>query len=80
MQVRPMRELRSAVGRTILVKLKDGSTYAGKLVSVDYSMNLVIEDCTAVDPRTGEPLARYGLVIIRGSQVVYVSTTYELIM
>ena len=75
----PLREIRSAVGRTILVKLKDGMECVGRLVAADRTMNLVLEDCTEVYPGTGEPKTRYGLALVRGSNVVYVSTDYELV-
>lgn len=75
----PLREIRSAVGRIILVKLKDGTECVGRLVAADRTMNLVLEDCVEVYPGTREPKTRYGLALVRGSQVVYVGTDYELV-
>lgn len=63
----------------MLARLKDGTECVGRLVTVDHTMNLVLEDCTEVDPGTGEPRRRYGLALLRGSQLVYVSTNYDLV-
>jgi small nuclear ribonucleoprotein len=77
--VAPIRTLREAVGRVIFVKLKDGSEYVGKLVATDSTMNLIMDNCMEVKPGTLDPKVKYGRVLIRGSQVVYVSVDFEII-
>lgn len=76
--VSPLRVLKEAVGRVILVKLKDGSEYIGKLDATDSTMNLVLDECVELKPGTMEPKVKYGRVLIRGSHVVYVSVDYEI--
>lgn len=75
----PLAALRSGVGRYVLVKLKDGSEYVGRLAATDHLMNMVLEDCVEVKPGTSEPIVRHGRVLIRGSQVVLVSVNYEML-
>ncbi len=74
----PLRVLREARNRIILVKLKDGSEYVGKLEMTDGTMNLILSDCVEIDPETTTPKVKYGKVLIRGSMVVFVSVDYEL--
>jgi len=78
-KVSPLRVLREAVNRTVLVKLKDGSEYVGKLEMTDSTMNLVLSDCMEVG-ENGEPKVKYGRVLIRGSQILFVSVDYEIVM
>ncbi len=73
----PLRVLREAVGRVILVKLKDGSEYIGRLEMTDSTMNLVLSDCMEVREGTNEPVVKYGQVLIRGSQILFVSVDYD---
>ena len=70
----PLKTLTSAVGKLVLVKLKDGSEYIGILEQTDATMNLVLRDCVELD---GESVkVKYGRVLIRGSNVLYVSVDY----
>ncbi len=72
----PLRILKDAINHTILVRLKDGSEYIGKLVMTDNTMNLVIEDCAEL--AEGRPKVKYGKVLIRGSQVLFISIDYDI--
>ncbi len=75
----PLKILRSGIAKNTLVKVKGGSTYVGRLVMVDSTMNVVLSDCKEVVWRDSDPevVADYGTVLIRGSQIVYVSVNYE---
>ncbi|AOL17671.1 Sm ribonucleo [Sulfolobus sp. A20] len=75
-----MKSLRTAVNKIVLVKLKDGSEYIGKLEQTDGTMNLVLRDCTEIREGTSEPVAKYGRVLIRGSNVLFISVDYETIL
>ncbi len=77
--VNPIKVLKEATGRVILVRLKDGSEYIGKLEATDSTMNLVLDNCVEVKPGTTEPKVKYGKALIRGSHVVYVSVDYEIV-
>ncbi|MEM1623833.1 MAG: LSM domain-containing protein [Sulfolobales archaeon] len=76
----PLKVLKSGIARGALVKVKDGSTYVGRLVMVDSTMNVVLSECKEVTWSSGDPevVADYGTVLIRGSQIVYVAINYEL--
>ncbi|BDB97099.1 Sm ribonucleo [Saccharolobus caldissimus] len=76
----PLKSLRTAVNRIVLVKLKDGSEYIGKLEQTDGTMNLVLRDCTEIREGTSEPVAKYGRVLIRGSNILFISVDYETVM
>ncbi len=71
----PLKYLRSAVNQIVLVKLKDGTEYIGVLELVDNTMNVVLADCEEIDS-SGNPQAKYGRVLIRGSQILFVSINY----
>jgi len=76
----PIKVLRSGIAKNTLVKVKSGSTYVGRLVMVDSTMNVVLSECKEVTWSSGDPevVADYGTVLIRGSQIVYVAVNYEL--
>ncbi len=73
----PLKYLRSAVNRVVLVKLKDGTEYIGKLKLSDNTMNLILEECIEVKEGTEEPIANYGTALIRGSNILFVSLDYH---
>ncbi|MCC6013218.1 MAG: ribonucleoprotein [Candidatus Verstraetearchaeota archaeon] len=66
--------LNKALNNQILVKLKDGHEYIGNLVKYDQTMNLVLTDAIeTVDD--GSPLAKYGKILVRGSNILYIVTS-----
>jgi len=69
-----------ATNKIVLVKLKDGSEYIGRLEQSDGTMNLVLRDCTELKEGTVDPIAKYGRVLIRGSNILFISVDYENIM
>ncbi len=71
----PLRTLRSAISREVLVKVKDGNAYHGKLIMTDSTMNVVMIDCEELSADE-KPVARYGTVLIRGSQILYIVLDY----
>jgi len=73
----PLRTLRSAINRDVLVKIKDGNAYLGKLIMTDSTMNVVMVDCEELRGDGEEPVARYGTVLIRGSQILYIVINYS---
>lgn len=75
----PLRVLREAIGRVILVKVKDGNEFVGKLEATDSTMNLVLDDCMEIASETGEPKVKYGKVMIRGSHILFVSVDYDIV-
>ena len=75
----PLRVLSEAVGRVVLVKVKDGNEFVGKLEATDSTMNLVLSECMEISEGSEEPKVNYGRVMIRGSHVLFVSVDYEII-
>ncbi|KXB02620.1 hypothetical protein AKJ45_01040 [candidate division MSBL1 archaeon SCGC-AAA261F19] len=68
---RPLDSLSRALGSTVLVKLKDGKTLRGRLASYDTHVNLVLEETEEIQ---GDKVSKkYGVTIIRGDNVVFVS-------
>ena len=68
---RPLDVLNRALGSPVLISLKGGRELRGKLVGFDVHINLVLEG--AEELHEGEAVRRYGLMIIRGDNVVYIS-------
>ena len=74
--VTPMKVLRSATNKVVMVKVKDGYEFVGRLVMTDQTMNVVLEDATEYSDGGETVVARYGRVLIRGSQILYICTDY----
>jgi len=60
------------IGAEVLVKLKDGSEYVGRIESTDLSMNVILDEAVQVS-EDGSPLVNYGRIFIRGSNIVFVA-------
>ncbi len=69
----PLRFIAKAKNKKVLVKLKDGSEYVGILELVDGTMNIVLSDAQEIDPNTGNPVRKYGKIMIRGSFILFVA-------
>ncbi|MEM2476973.1 MAG: LSM domain-containing protein [Zestosphaera sp.] len=69
--------LRSSINKNVLVKVKEGSSYTGQLIFADNTMNLVMINAEEVSDEDLKPIARYGTILIRGSQILYVVVDYE---
>jgi len=68
---RPLDTLNEAIGSTVLIRLKGGRDLRGKLVSYDTHVNLVLEDAEEI--QSEEASTRYGKMVIRGDNVVFIS-------
>ncbi len=66
----PLKTLQRAVNNKILVRLKDGHEYVGRLLETDAYMNLVLTEAEELED--GEPIARYGEVFIRGNNILFI--------
>jgi small nuclear ribonucleoprotein len=66
----PIRILRKAIDGIVLIKLKDGKEYRGRLKEIDVYMNLVLEG--AVELEDGKPTSKFGEVLIRGNNILYI--------
>lgn len=70
MENQPIRILRKAIDGIVLIKLKDGKEYRGRLKEIDVYMNLVLEG--AVELEDGKPTSKFGEVLIRGNNILYI--------
>lgn len=75
----PLRALGMMVDKNVVVKLKAGRVLGGVLRFIDQCMNIVLDDAEELDARSGQVLVKYGRVLIRGNQVLYVSLRSELV-
>ncbi|MCS7385654.1 MAG: hypothetical protein DRJ18_02355 [Candidatus Methanomethylicota archaeon] len=66
----PLRLLNRAVNSRVHVKLKSGHEYAGILERCDNCMNLILVE--AEELNNGDPVARYGKILIRGNNILYI--------
>ncbi len=72
--MQPLKIFQKLTGKSIIVKLKNNKALRGILTSYDGCMNLVLDEAEEIDPKTDQPLVKYGRVFIRGNQVLYIST------
>ncbi len=70
---RPLDTLNNARGKNILVELKNGKQFAGRLKSFDIHINTVLEE--AEERENGEVKRKVGNVFLRGDTIVLISTT-----
>jgi small nuclear ribonucleoprotein len=68
---RPLDVLNRALGSSVLVSIKGGKEFRGKLSGFDVHVNLVLEE--AEELQGGQISKRYGTMIIRGDNVVFIS-------
>jgi len=70
----PLKILKSAEGNIVLVRTKGGFEYMGVLELVDPVMNVVLTNC--LEFNEGKPTLRLGKVVIRGSNIEFISIDY----
>ena len=68
---RPLDILNKALENPVLIKLKGGVEFRGKLRGFDIHMNLVLEDAEEI--KEGKSIRRLGTVVVRGDNVVFIS-------
>lgn len=74
--ITPLRVLRGSTNKTVMVKIKEGSEFVGKLVMTDPTMNVVLEEAIEYNEGGKDVIAKYGKIFIRGSQILYISIDY----
>lgn len=68
---RPLDALNAARNKRVIVELKNGKQYIGKLHSFDIHVNVVLED--AEEREGGETKRKLGVVFIRGDTIIIIS-------
>ena len=68
---RPLDTLNAARNKTVLVDLKNGSRYVGKLKAFDIHINVVLGE--AEEHQNGELKRKLGTVFIRGDTIIIIT-------
>lgn len=68
---RPLDTLNGARNKTVIVDLKNGLRYVGKLKAFDIHINVVLDD--AEEFKDDQPRRRLGTVFLRGDTITVIS-------
>ncbi|HIG93510.1 TPA: small nuclear ribonucleoprotein, partial [Candidatus Woesearchaeota archaeon] len=68
---RPLDTLNAARNKTVMVDLKNGFRYSGKLRAFDIHINIVLDD--AEEHHNGELKRKLGTVFLRGDTITVIS-------
>ena len=68
---RPLDALNEARNKRVIVELKNGKQYIGKLKAFDIHINTVLDD--AEERENGEIKRKVGTIFIRGDTIVLIS-------
>jgi small nuclear ribonucleoprotein len=68
---RPLDTLNQARGKSVIVDLKNGARFIGKLKAFDIHINTVLEE--AQEHQNGEVKRKLGTVFIRGDTITIIS-------
>lgn len=63
------------LNKNIVVKLKNGVEYRGRMVKCDTYMNIILEG--ASEFYESNPIANYGDVFIRGNNILYINVSTD---
>ena len=73
---RPLTTLQKNTKKNVIVRLKNDIEYKGRMVNVDSYMNLIMTD--AEELKDGKPVEKFGRVILRGNNVLFIKLENEL--
>ena len=73
---RPLTTLQKNTKKTVTVRLKNNVEYRGKIDNVDSYMNLIMTD--AEELNDGKTIEKFGRVILRGNNVLFIKLENEL--
>jgi len=68
---RPLDLLNLAKGQRVLVELKNGKQFVGKLLAFDIHINTVLDESEELE--NGEIKRKIGKIFIRGDTIIYIS-------
>ncbi|WP_457750805.1 LSm family protein [Thermococcus sp.] len=71
MAERPLDVIHRSLDKDVLVLLKRGAEFRGKLIGYDIHLNVVLADAALI--QDGEEVKRYGKIVIRGDNVLAIS-------
>lgn len=67
---KPIKFLSKYLNEKILVRLKAGEEYRGRMIGCDNHLNLILEDASYYCSE--QPITKYGSLIIRGSYIDHI--------
>ena len=73
---RPLTTLQKNTKKSVIVRLKNDVEYKGKMANVDSYMNLIMTD--AEELKDGKTTEKFGKVILRGNNVLFIKLLNEL--
>ncbi len=73
---RPLTTLQKNTKKNVIVRLKNDIEYKGKMINVDSYMNLIMTD--AEELKDGKVTEKFGRVILRGNNVLFIKLENEL--
>jgi len=73
---RPLTTLQKHTKKDVTVRLKNDVEYKGKIDNVDPYMNLIMTD--AEELRDGKTAEKFGRIILRGNNVLFIKLENEL--
>jgi len=68
---RPLDALNKARNKRVIVELKNGKQYIGKLNAFDIHINVVLDD--AEETVNGESTRKLGVIFLRGDTIIMIS-------
>ncbi len=71
---RPLDTLNEARNKRVIVELKNGKQFVGKLKAFDIHINTVLEE--AEEHVDGQVKRKIGLAFLRGDTIVFISPTH----
>ena len=73
---RPLTTLQKNTKKNVIVRLKNDIEYKGRMINVDSYMNLIMAD--AEELKGGKTTEKFGRVILRGNNVLFIKLENEL--
>ena len=73
---RPLTTLQKNTKKNVIVRLKNNIEYKGRMDNVDSYMNLIMTD--AEELKDGKVTEKFGRVILRGNNVLFIKLENEL--
>jgi small nuclear ribonucleoprotein len=70
-QERPFDLLNKALGKHVLIRLKNSTSIRGRITSFDAHMNVVVEEAEELEDN--ELKAKLGTILLRGGNILFVS-------
>jgi|HubBroStandDraft_1064217.scaffolds.fasta_scaffold496826_2 small nuclear ribonucleoprotein len=71
MSIAPASAIEQILPQKVVLHLKDGRQFSGRLVGIDEHLNLVLDD---TEETGGEVTRRLGRLVLRGSNIISLQT------